>query len=92
MALSNNRIVRVAEDQVTFRYTVSESGRTAYCTLPAQEFLHRFLQQILPKGLVNAFELVVNVMGRRAQVPNCFCGAVFVRGLATMTWETGLGG
>jgi len=52
VALSNNRIVRVADDQVTFRYTVSESGRTAYCTLPAQEFLHRFLQHILPKGLV----------------------------------------
>ncbi|MFL5804036.1 MAG: IS91 family transposase [Roseiflexaceae bacterium] len=52
VALSNNRIVRVADDQVTFRYTVSESGRTAYCTLPAQEFLHRFLQHVLPKGFV----------------------------------------
>jgi hypothetical protein len=52
VALSNNRIVRVADDQVTFRYTVSESGQTAYCSLPAQEFLHRFLQHILPKGFV----------------------------------------
>jgi hypothetical protein len=52
VALSNNRIVRVADDQVTFRYTVSESGQTAYCTLSAQEFLHRFLQHILPKGFV----------------------------------------
>ncbi len=52
VALSNNRIVRVADDHVTFRYTVSESGQTAYCTLPAQEFLHRFLQHILPKGFV----------------------------------------
>jgi hypothetical protein len=41
VALSNNRIVRVADDQVIFRYTVSESGRTAYCRLPAQEFLHQ---------------------------------------------------
>ncbi len=52
VALSNNRIVRVADDHVTFRYTVSESGQTAYCSLPAQEFLHRFLQHILPKGFV----------------------------------------
>ena len=52
VALSNNRIVRVAEDQVTVRYTVSQSGQTANCTLPAQEFLHRFLQHILPKGFV----------------------------------------
>jgi hypothetical protein len=52
VALSNNRIVRVADDQVTFRYTVSATGQTAYCTLPAQEFLQRFLQHILPKGIV----------------------------------------
>jgi len=52
VALSNNRIVRLADGQVTFRYTVAESGQTAYCTLPAQEFLRRFLQHILPKGFV----------------------------------------
>jgi hypothetical protein len=52
VALSNNRIVRVADEQVTFRYTVGESGRRAYCTLPVQEFLRRFLQHILPKGFV----------------------------------------
>jgi len=52
VALSNNRIVRVADDQVTFRYTVGATGQTAYCTLPVQEFLRRFLQHILPKGFV----------------------------------------
>ena len=52
VALSNNRIVRVADGQVTFRYSVRESGQTAYCTLPVQEFLRRFLQHILPKGFV----------------------------------------
>jgi hypothetical protein len=52
VALSNNRIVRVADGQVTFRYTVGESGQTAYCTLPVREFLRRFLQHILPKGFV----------------------------------------
>ena len=44
--------MRVADGQATFRYTVGESGQTAYCTLPVQEFLRRFLQHILPKGLV----------------------------------------
>ena len=52
VALSNNRIVRVADDQVTFRYTVGATDQTAYCTLPVQEFLRRFLQHILPKGFV----------------------------------------
>ena len=52
VAISNNRIVRVADEQVTFRYSVGDTGQTAYCTLPVQEFLRRFLQHILPKGFV----------------------------------------
>jgi hypothetical protein len=52
VALSNNRIVRVADGRVTFRYSIGGSGQTAYCTLPVQEFLRRFLQHILPKGFV----------------------------------------
>jgi len=52
VALSNNRIVKVADEQVTFRYTLGATGRTAYCRLPVQEFLRRFLQHILPKGFV----------------------------------------
>jgi Putative transposase/Transposase zinc-binding domain len=67
VALSTNRIVRVADEKVTFRYTVSESGQTAYCTLPAQEFLHRFLQHILPKGLVKVrYYGVLRVGNRRS--------------------------
>jgi hypothetical protein len=52
VAISNNRIVRVADGQVTFRYTIGDTGQTAYRTLPVQEFLRRFLQHILPKGFV----------------------------------------
>jgi Putative transposase/Transposase zinc-binding domain len=52
VALSNNRIVQLVDDQVTFRYTIGATGQTAYRTLPVQEFLRRFLQHILPKGFV----------------------------------------
>jgi len=52
VALSNNRIVGVAGDQVTFRYTVGATGQTKYCTLPALTFIQRFLQHVLPKGFV----------------------------------------
>jgi hypothetical protein len=52
VALSNNRIVRVADDQVTFRYRLGATGQTAYCTLDVQEFIRRFLQHILPKRFV----------------------------------------
>ncbi len=52
VALSNNRIVDVANDHVTFRYRVADTKKTTTCTLPAQRFIGRFLQHILPKGFV----------------------------------------
>jgi hypothetical protein len=65
VALSNNRIVRVADGQVTFRYTVGDTNQTAYCTLPVQEFLRRFLQHILPKGFVKVRYYGLFRMGNR---------------------------
>ncbi|MCA9808519.1 MAG: transposase, partial [Cyanobacteria bacterium HKST-UBA06] len=52
VAMSNNRIVNVAEGQVTFRYKDANSGKAKRCTLPAEEFIRRFLQHVLPKGFV----------------------------------------
>jgi Putative transposase len=52
VAISNNRIVKVADGQVTFRYTPSGQKKSRLCTLPAQEFIRRFLQHVLPKGFV----------------------------------------
>jgi hypothetical protein len=49
VALSNNRIVKVDNEQVTFRYQ-NNKGKRRYCTLPVQEFMRRFLQHVLPKG------------------------------------------
>jgi hypothetical protein len=52
VALSNNRIVRVEDDQVTFTYRLGETGERRACRLEALAFLHRYLQHILPKGFV----------------------------------------
>jgi len=52
VALSNNRIVCVANEQVTFRYQHGRTRQRKTCTLPAAEFLRRFLQHVLPKGFV----------------------------------------
>ena len=52
VALSNNRIVGVTNDQVTFRYRVGDTKKTKTCTLPAEQFIARFLQHVLPKGFV----------------------------------------
>jgi hypothetical protein len=44
VALSNNRIERLADEKVTFRYTEAATGRTKHCTLPVDTFIGRFLQ------------------------------------------------
>ena len=38
--------------KVTFRYRTSDTGKLRTCTLPAEEFIRRFLQYVLPKGFV----------------------------------------
>jgi hypothetical protein len=50
VAISNQRIIRLAQGKVTFRYRTSDSGRLKTCTLHAQEFIRRFLQHVLPTG------------------------------------------
>jgi hypothetical protein len=52
VAISNNRILKVAEGKVTFRYRESDTKHWRICTLLAEEFLRRFLQHVLPKGFV----------------------------------------
>ncbi len=52
VAISNNRILKVANGKVTFRYRTSDTGKFRTCTLTAEEFMRRFLQHVLPKGFV----------------------------------------
>jgi hypothetical protein len=52
VALSNNRLLKLEGDRVTFRYRATETGAEKRCTLDAEEFMHRFLQHVLPKGFV----------------------------------------
>jgi predicted RNA-binding Zn-ribbon protein involved in translation (DUF1610 family) len=52
VAISNRRILKVSNGNVTFRYRASDTGRWRTCTLTAEAFLRRFLQHVLPKGFV----------------------------------------
>jgi len=52
VALSNKRILKLEEGQVTFRYQDGATKRSRTCTLSAESFIHRFLQHVLPKGFV----------------------------------------
>jgi hypothetical protein len=48
VAISNNRILKLGNGSVTFRYTDSKTGITKIVTIEAFEFIRRFLQHVLP--------------------------------------------
>jgi hypothetical protein len=50
VALSNHRILRLQDGQVTFRYQDGETQKPRTATLPVPEFIRRFLQHTLPLG------------------------------------------
>jgi len=50
IAITNNRILSLSNGNVTFRYQPSDSQEWRTMKLPANEFLRRFLQHVLPQG------------------------------------------
>jgi hypothetical protein len=53
VAISNGRLVSLADDQVSFQWHDSKDGkRRKVMTLEAVEFIRRFLLHVLPSGLV----------------------------------------
>ena len=50
VAISNSRLVGVADGPVSFRYKdYADDHRTETMTLSADEFLRRFVQHVLPR-------------------------------------------
>jgi hypothetical protein len=52
VALSNNRIRKFTDGQVTFQYKESATHQIRTCSLPAEEFIRRFLQHVLPNRFI----------------------------------------
>jgi hypothetical protein len=51
VAISNHRLLKLTDGQVTFRYhDYADSRKEKRLTLSAEEFLRRFVQHVLPKG------------------------------------------
>jgi hypothetical protein len=50
VAISNRNILDLKDDQLTFRYRHSNTNTTHTITLPVEQFIHRFLQHVLPRG------------------------------------------
>ena len=47
VAISTNRILQLEESHVTLQYKDSATAQTRYCTVRAEEFMRRFLHQVL---------------------------------------------
>ena len=52
IAITNNRLEKLEDGYVTFRFKASGSKEWQHRTLPAQAFIRRFLQHVLPKGFI----------------------------------------
>jgi predicted RNA-binding Zn-ribbon protein involved in translation (DUF1610 family) len=68
VAISNRRILKMAEGKVTFRYRATETGTLKSCTLAAEEFIRRFLQHVLPKGFVKVRYYGFLAVGQRKRL------------------------
>jgi len=74
IAISNYRLTELRNGQVTFRWRDSAHGnRQCLMTIPAEEFLRRFLLHVLPPGLVRIRYFGFFAHRRRTTlVPLCF--------------------
>jgi hypothetical protein len=69
VAISNHRLVGLAEGDVTFRWRDSAHGnKKRLMTLPVDEFLRRFLLHLLPRGFVRIRNFGFLANRRRAEL------------------------
>ena len=52
VAISNNRIVKIDDRRVFFKYRKNKSNRQRTMALDVMEFMRRFLQHVLPTGFM----------------------------------------
>jgi hypothetical protein len=73
VAISNNRLVKLQEGQVTFRYRDRHHKDTLkLMTLEASEFIRRFLLHILPNGFVKIRHYgILSNRNRKTHLPRC---------------------
>jgi len=68
VAISNNRILKLEDGQVTFQYKDSATDQVRTCTVTAQEFIRRFLQHVLPDRFVKVRSYGLLSPGNRHQL------------------------
>jgi hypothetical protein len=71
VAISNHRLVAFENHRVSFRWRdYAHAGKNKVMTVPAEEFLRRFLIHVLPKGLVRIRHFGLFANRRRAARSN----------------------
>lgn len=73
VAISNHRLIQLADRQVTFRWKdYAHGSKRRKMTITADEFLRRFVMHVLPKGFVRIrfFGFLAN-RRRRTQLAQC---------------------
>lgn len=79
VAISNARLLKLEDGQVTFRYKdYSDDRRHKTMTLTAEEFLRRFVQHVLPKGFVKIRHYGPLANRRRAELLRLCRGLLLV--------------
>ena len=73
VAITNNRIETLENDKVTFRFKNSDTGQWERTTLPAFDFMHRFLQHVLPKGFLKTRYYGFMAPGSTAPINSARC-------------------
>jgi hypothetical protein len=68
IAITNSRIESIDNGQVRFRYRDNQTQQTRRVTLPAHEFIGRFLQHVLPRGCVKVRYYGIWSPSRRPQL------------------------
>jgi hypothetical protein len=70
IAITNNRIVGLDDQGVTFRYKDRAAGCQRRCTVSGHEFIRRYLQHVLPAGFHKVRYYGLWHPARREQVDN----------------------
>jgi hypothetical protein len=81
IAITNSRLEKIEAGEVSFRYRDNKTQELRHLTLPAEQFMERFLQHVLPKGFVKVRtyglwsaaqqELLAKTQAQLAAVSSC---------------------
>ena len=69
IALTNNRLETLEDGHVTFRFKKRSGAGWHRLTLPAEAFIHRFLQHVLPRGFIKVRSYGILSPSRRKVLP-----------------------